>query len=127
MDKDLYRIAADACSRVYDDNITLGTTEFNMFDYPYHDGIVQVLAFAGTNEKADWWKNLCLWADDNGIKKTAAQAAHDAAMHIAEHGLRKPQHPLYVCGHSKGGAEAIGGCTTSPIQGAVVDQPIACR
>ncbi|MCF6248147.1 MAG: lipase family protein [Desulfobacula sp.] len=102
MDKELYKIAAKACSDVYLDNTDLGTTEYKLSLVKYKDNYIQVLAIAGTNEVMDWLKNIDLWSI-KGIKAVAARAAKD----IRSRFLRELGVKLLVCGHSKAGATAI--------------------
>jgi hypothetical protein len=98
----IYKIAARAASDVYRFSIDLGTTEINYKFVTFRGCRLQVLAFSGTNEAADWLKNLALWSK-KGIKK----GSHDAAMEANEIFPRIPSVPLLVTGHSKGGADAI--------------------
>ena len=102
MDAALYKIAARACKEVYDDNIDLGTTEYQSWVRIWKGNPIQVLAIAGTNELADWWKNFNVlsW---KGIKYPALKAAEEVN---ADFG-RIQELPLLVCGHSKAGATAI--------------------
>jgi len=102
MNSELYRVAADACQVVYDKHQDLGTTEFNNSFAMVGDEFVQILAIAGTNEPADWWKNLNLWSKQ-GIKKPAWDAAHE----IHKHFPRDPDYKLLVTGHSKAGPTAV--------------------
>lgn len=102
MNPELYRIAADACQRVYENNIDLGTTEFNVSYAVVGDDFVQVLSIAGTNEKKDWLKNINFWSKQ-GIKKPA----YDAAQEIKKYFKRDLEYKLLVTGHSKAGPTAI--------------------
>lgn len=102
MEKELYKIACKACENVYLVNTDIGTTEFSTKLVSYKNMALQVLAIAGTNELADWIKNLDL-RSSKGIKK----AAVDAATEIHKVVKRVSKTPLLVTGHSKGGATAI--------------------
>lgn len=102
MDLDLIRIAAKACQAAYQDNTDLGTTEFSDTIHPWNGGHIQVLAIPGTNEAADWLKNINLWSTQ-GIKKVAVDAAREIKARFG----RIPELPLLVTGHSKAGPTAI--------------------
>lgn len=101
-DKELYKIASAACLDVYGENIDLGTTEFSSRLVSYNNFVLQVLAIAGTNEVADWLKNIDMFSE-KGIKKPAL----DAATEIHRNFKRMRKVPLLVTGHSKAGATAI--------------------
>lgn len=106
MNKELYKVAAKACSDVYEINTDLGTTEFHHTIKTIHGRRWQVLSIAGTNETLDWLKNFNLlsW---QGIKLPAYKAAHKINDKI-KHKLKRFEHlPLLVTGHSKAGATAI--------------------
>ena len=102
--EELYKLAARAATKVYERCIDLGTTEYSLTFEIFKGRFVQVLAFSGTNEKRDWWKNLNLFSK-KGIKKSAYKAAVEVHARIQKDlhlGVR-----LIVTGHSKGAAEAI--------------------
>ncbi len=100
MDKELYKIAAQACSAVYAEHIDLGTTEYRLSSAVYRGEEIRVLAFAGTNEIGDWGKNIDL-RSRQGIKKGAIDSALETLF------VHPVQTKLLVCGHSRGGAAAI--------------------
>ncbi len=102
--KELYKVAADAATKVYRRCIDLGTTEYSLTLEFLNGKWVQVLSFSGTNEIKDWRKNLNLFSK-RGIKKSAYNAAvevHKAIQKDLYLGCK-----LIVTGHSKGAAEAI--------------------
>jgi hypothetical protein len=101
MDKQLHKIARKACSKVYHDNIDLGTTEFQTSHVEYNGDLIQVIAIAGTNEARDWGENFKLWST-KGIKKAAVDAAREVSKNVYLSGRK-----LLICGHSKAGATAI--------------------
>jgi len=98
----MYRVAAMAAINVYSDNIDLGIAEIQFGVVAFRGCRLQILAFAGTNEPADWIQNLRLWSK-KGIKK----GSYDAAMQANKVFTRHPGIPLLVTGHSKGAADAI--------------------
>lgn len=102
MNPELYKIAVNACAEVYETNIDLGTTEFNLFKTMINGEDVQVLAIAGSNEIDDWIINFNLFS-----KKGIKIGAYKAAMEIRENIFRDYKCKLLVCGHSKAGATAI--------------------
>jgi len=99
--KNLYLIAAKAIQAAYKNNRDLGTTEYQYKITMYRGKPLMVLAIPGTNELADWWENLNLWST-KGVKSSAYQAAMDIHNHCPRFTV-----DILVCGHSKGGAEAI--------------------
>ena len=103
MDNTLYKIAVNACAGVYKENIDLGTTEYSITSLIYKDNVLQILAIAGTNEMADWWKNVNI-RSKNGIKKVAVDAAKEIHENFKE---RISSYKLLVCGHSKAGPTAM--------------------
>lgn len=106
MKKELLTKCAIACKEVYESNIDLGTTEFNL-NLVYENGIThQILSIAGTNEKKDWLKNINL-SSKKGIKRPAFDAAGEIMASKAFNKNRIVDIPLIVTGHSKAGATAI--------------------
>jgi len=108
MNKEIYREAALCCQKVYENNIDLGTTEFNMFRRVIKDKEYQILAIAGSNEPKDWLKNLNL-TSISGIKKVAYKAAFEIIKNriFIRERSKSPELPFIVTGHSKAGATAI--------------------
>lgn len=102
MDKELYRIAGLMCEEAYKNRVDLGTTEFLTRLVSYHGFAAQMLVIPGTDEPLDWIENFKL-TDINGIKSPAVKAADE--IHAAFKRVKGV--PLYVAGHSKGGATAI--------------------
>ena len=102
--KKLYKLAADAATRVYQRCVDIGTTEYDLSVHSLNGRLVQVLAFAGTNETKDWFSNLNLLSK-RGIKASAFNAALE--VHKAIQSKLKANIELIVTGHSKGAAEAI--------------------
>lgn len=106
MINEIYLAAAIHCKKVYEKNIDLGTTEFNLETVVISGKTFQFLSIAGTNETEDWFKNLDL-TSIHGIKKSAYDAAYEI---INSDFFWKPfsyKFPLIVTGHSKAGATAI--------------------
>lgn len=101
-DYELYKIAGQLCEEAYKNRVDLGTTEYLARVVAYKGMAVQMLAIPGTDELADWFKNFNMFSI-NGIKIAAVKAADEI------HTNFKPMKgiPLYVAGHSKGGATAI--------------------
>jgi len=100
--KKLFQLTCDACIDVYKDNIDLGTTEYKFTDIEYNGTKFHLLAFCGSNEKMDWFKNFNLWST-KGIKKVAVTAATEVHELIKD----KIKYPVIVTGHSKAGPECI--------------------
>jgi hypothetical protein len=99
----LYKLAAVSSRKAYDEFISIGTTQFNQSFGTYQGETIQILSFAGTNQKGDWIANLNPLSK-HGIKSAAVSAAQKVATQIKlSHDVEK----LLVCGHSKGGLEAI--------------------
>ena len=71
------------------------------------------IVFRGSDEKADWWTNICFWAKKykgnsfhGGYIKSLAPHVEEI-IHIAE--SRNPDGlPIIITGHSAGGAWALG-------------------
>lgn len=99
---ELYKIAGQLCEEAYKNRTDLGTTEYLARVVAYKGMAVQMLAIPGTDELSDWFKNLNMLSI-NGIKIAAAKAADEIYANF------KPMKgiPVYVTGHSKGGATAI--------------------
>jgi hypothetical protein len=108
MIKEMYAEAALCCKKVYEKNIDLGTTEFNLTRHVVKDREYQILAIAGTNEPKDWLENFDLISVD-GIKRAAYNAAYEILYnkHFTRERCRNSRLPLIVTGHSKAGATAI--------------------
>jgi len=120
MNNHLFNYAAQACKKVYDDHVDLGTTEYHVSYTTHGHEFVQVLTIAGSNEKADWLINFNLlsW---KGIKIGAYKAAkqlHDHFQHI-----RNPDYKLMVTGHSKAGATAIAYAKLFPVDYCIAFAP----
>lgn len=107
MKKEIFKQCAIKCKEVYEKNIDLGTTEFDL-SFLYIDDLIafQVLSIAGTNELKDWGKNLNLFSKD-GIKRPSFDAATEIMASKEFHSKRAISVPLIVTGHSKAGATAI--------------------
>jgi hypothetical protein len=104
----MYYEAAKCCKEVYETNIDLGTTEFNITRHVIKDKEYQVLAIAGTNEPEDWFENLN-FTSFLGIKTAAYKAAFEIAnnRYFIRQRAESSSSPLIVAGHSKAGATAI--------------------
>lgn len=103
MNKTLYKIAATACLKVYDQNIelSLGTEYFHSL--VMRDGkTYQLISIAGTDELIDMVKNVNLLSWE-GIKLSAYRSAKRIMSDITLY----PSIPVIVTGHSLGGAVAI--------------------
>lgn len=102
MHKELYIKAAQCCLEVYEDNIDLGTTEYQ-HRLIYVDGKhYQAIVIAGTNEFADNWRNVNLWS-----KKGIKLGSYNEATEVMNAIKLFPHIPIVVTGHSKGGAAAV--------------------
>jgi hypothetical protein len=100
MNPEIYKIAAKACSDVYDQNTDIGTTEYSVsYD---SDSNIQILAIAGTNEPEDMLININMFSR-KGIKYGAYKAAWDIMSVFRWRGDCKRM----VTGHSKAGPTAI--------------------
>ena len=108
MNKEMYLEAALCCQKVYENNIDLGTTEFNITRRVIKDKEYQILAIAGTNEPKDWLANINL-ISVAGIKMAAYDAAYEIIYNkdFSQERCRNSDIPLIVTGHSKAGATAI--------------------
>lgn len=106
MEKGLFKLCAIRCKEVYEKNIDLGTTEFDLKTFFTSAGKFQILSIAGTNEFKDWGKNINLLSK-KGIKKPALVAAQQIMSSSFFHKKRDVRIPLIVTGHSKAGATAI--------------------
>lgn len=103
---------------VYDKNIDLGTTEFNLTTTEYNGIEVQELSICGTNEPFSWrWSKLKMWLKEwrincdlrsrHGIKIgpwRAAKEIFNSTKYLTERIIHLP---LIIDGHSKGADEAL--------------------
>ena len=110
MNKELFRISAQACAKVYEKNRSYGTTQFDHYIITVKGKKYQAIIIAGTNELADNVRNLNVFFSWKGIKIGSYNEAIEIKNKVD---LIRMKYafldglPTIVMGHSRGGASAI--------------------
>jgi len=106
MKTDLFKMAAKACKKAYEEFTNLGTTEYSFRLMLYRGEVVKVIIIPGTNELLDWLVNINLFSR-KGFKIGSYRAAKKIHKHVLPMLNKYKKQRLFVFGHSKGGATAI--------------------
>ena len=84
-------------------NVDAGSDYGCVFDYNYH----AVVAVNGSDDRADWGKNIQFWhSNKHGISKGLYASARLFSVEIARF-IKNREKPVYLTGHSRGGALAV--------------------